>query len=209
LRVRFRNTDLEGEFRADLRITMKKVAPLLFCFIVFSILSVSTQTPLPFILEPSTAMAASAQEALTALKKLQSRCEIGISYRDYSGALADANYEVKEYKNSDAARQNQELKYIIAMALGDYIIAENIWEIKVGARKHFVEPNDELWQLFLKIYPDAIYLMKTEYSDILKKSTQSAYLEEMLSYAWGEAGKKIQKANALMAAGPSKKSKKK
>lgn len=153
---------------------------------------------------------ASADEALTALKKLRSRCEVGISYRDYSGAIADANYEVKEYLGSSQAKQYPEVAKYINGALLDYVYAVALWHSKFATRwGEFVDPDDYRWKSFIEMYPDAGYLMKTEYSDVLKENITNVYLPVMLSYIWEQAGNKIDKACDLKVSIPPRESKKK
>lgn len=167
------------------------------------------------IVSTSSAFAGSSKQALTALKKFRSRCEVGISYRDYSKELADANYEVKEYLDSSEAKSNPKLTQCISGALLDYLHAGSLWEFKVNLCPglELVPPNHDLWKLFIKSYPDAVYLMETRttHNDILKKNITSTdvYFPEIISYIWKQAGNKIDEASELMISKPATKSRRK
>jgi hypothetical protein len=53
----------------------------------------------------ATAFAESAKEAIRALRKLEAKIEVGISYADYLTALGDANFEAKMFLESPEAKE--------------------------------------------------------------------------------------------------------
>ena len=81
-----------------------------------------------------TAFAQSAKEAVFGLKKLQARCQSGISYNDYSNALADAKFPVNLFMESKEAKKNPELTDSINRVMKHYEYAGGLWNIKISDR---------------------------------------------------------------------------
>lgn len=177
---------------------------------VFALLIASIYSLLAF----SMSSAATDETALTSLKKFRSKCEVGIAYRDYSNALSDVNYEVKEYLDTNEVKRNPELAKYITEALSHYVYAGKLWNTAVSdtyIRQTYrgIPPESQLWKTFLTAYPEANSLMHSIYSDEIKMTYTFATLEEMLSFIWQEAAKNIDGASALMASSPAKQPKKK
>ena len=145
--------------------------------------------------ELATSASSGVSEALTALKKFQSRCDVGISYRDYAGALADVNYAVKEYLESTQATNNPDVAKSIRAAYMHYEIAGELWKLVLSQHSEFrnlIFPGTGIWKAFIAGYPEASYLMKTT------QNTTSAWFPDMLSYIWGKAAENIDKVRDLV-----------
>jgi|YelNatPaOPRAMG01_1025707.scaffolds.fasta_scaffold76262_2 hypothetical protein len=80
------------------------------------------------------ANAQSAKEAIEALKKLESRVQVGISYKDYGPALGETHYKVKNYLDSPESKKNSKLRNSIEKALNHYIYANDIWKYKFAGK---------------------------------------------------------------------------
>jgi hypothetical protein len=80
---------------------------------------------------PHTVFGQSAKEAIRALKKLEARVQVGISYRDYAPALGDAQFEVNLFLESPEAKSKSELSQSIKKAMELYLQANTIWGEKV------------------------------------------------------------------------------
>jgi hypothetical protein len=76
----------------------------------------------------SAAFAETAKDAIKALKRLEAKCQIGISYRDYTPALGDAKLDVNMYLESEEANNNKQLAEDISEAMAFYVYAKEIWE---------------------------------------------------------------------------------
>lgn len=151
---------------------------------------------------------AGGDEALTSLKKFRSRCEVGISYVEYSGALADAQYQVKEYVESRDAERNPEFAQYMSKALFDYRIAGTLWNIKASLPPgDYVYEENDLWAQFVKVYPDGVQLLETAHGKYVENMRYTLF-PVMLSYIWEQASQKIDKASALMNDRHTRKSKK-
>lgn len=72
----------------------------------------------------------SAKTVLSALKKLDAKTSAGISYQDYSPALADVIYETSEFVEGDYGKFNEEFSAEILEAKEDYERAGAIWDVK-------------------------------------------------------------------------------
>jgi len=86
------------------------------------------------VLFPSLVFAQSAKDAVRALKKLEARCQAGISYKDYSPALGDAKFEVNMFMGTHEAKQKPELASSIQKAMQHYETAAFVWKLKFVGR---------------------------------------------------------------------------
>jgi len=97
----------------------------------------------------------SAKNAVKALKKLEARCQAGISYRDYSPALGEAKFETNMFLQSKDAEDFKELRSSISKAVGHYEYANVIWQYKFLLNKDLFELDSDFSKSFLKAYPEA------------------------------------------------------
>jgi len=111
---------------------MKKFTTILFIFFISIMLSVS-------------AYAETAKDAIMGLKKLQARCQSGISYRDYSNALGEAKFPVNLFMESAEAKKIPELTDSIKIVMGHYEYAGYIWHEKIAAISKSTPDPVEYW----------------------------------------------------------------
>ena len=161
----------------------------------------TSSTPQPFTVkeEPSSKIGGSAKEAIRALKKLEARCEAGISYKDYGPALGDAKFEVNLFLESAEARNKAKLAEAIEAVIGHYEFAATVWRRKVSDRfGNFIAINSELGQTVLKLYPSANkdYREGGALSQLMQKP--AIWVDALLSVIWGEATKDLKRATALL-----------
>jgi hypothetical protein len=90
---------------------------------------------LVIIILPGIAFGQSAKDAFKALKKLEAKCQSGISYRDYGPALGDAKFEFNMFLESEEAKIKPELANSINKAMGHYIAAGTIWDTFLALTK--------------------------------------------------------------------------
>ena len=114
---------------------------------------------LVIILFPTIAIADSAKEAVRALKKLEARCQTGISYKDYAPALGDAKFEVNLFIEGREATKKPELTRMISQTMKDYEMAQTVWAKKFSDQQltvsSYIFREDPLYNLLLQEYPDA------------------------------------------------------
>jgi hypothetical protein len=114
----------------------------------------------------SDVFAQSATEAITALKKLQMKCETGLLYNDYLPALTEAKTPVMAYIESPASKNTPEFSEALGSALEHYELAGSIFEymFHAGAGQHFVSSQDPtLFHKIQRAYPELhIYEQKDE-----------------------------------------------
>jgi len=112
---------------------------------------------------PTSVFGQSAKEAYKALKKLEAKCQIGISYSDYVSTLGDAKYEVNLFLGSNAADRQQAISSSINKVIEHYNNILLVWRYKLEGLRIF-HPNhddinlpvtDPLGQLMLSFYPEA------------------------------------------------------
>jgi hypothetical protein len=75
----------------------------------------------------------SAKEAVLALKKLRAKTEIGMSYRDYSVALGDANFPVQLFLEGDKASLVPHFSDSLRKSLKWFEAAAELWAGQIEA----------------------------------------------------------------------------
>jgi|SRR3989339_300780 len=146
-----------------------------------------------------TAFAQSAKEALFGLKKLQARCQVGISYKDYSNAVADAKFPVNLFMESANAKQSPELTDLMKAVMKHYEYAGYLWNRKMSVRPSgynleedllqggFIEVSSPLGKEFHNLYPET-------------KAIRGSYVLDLaLSDIWGKATQELESATKLYA----------
>lgn len=99
---------------------------------------------------------ATAIEAINALKKLQARVEVGISYRDYSPALGEVKYAVDMFLTSQSAKDFPALVIEINKAFANFTMAGLIWDekFKGDGIQDLLKSNHPIVAEILKLNPD-------------------------------------------------------
>jgi hypothetical protein len=93
--------------------------------------------PLCFVfifLFPSIGYTQSPKEAYRALKKIEARCQTGISYRDYGSSLGDAKFELNMFFEGPEAKDKPELVYFLKEAMKYYEEALDLWSRNIRLR---------------------------------------------------------------------------
>jgi len=141
----------------------------------------------------SPVRAQSASDALVALQKLQTRCETGISYRDYSSALADAKFPVRQFIESENAASHPELVAVFSKAVEHYEFAGALWNAKFSAPRDdrmlsggFIYHKGPLGTNIKSAYPDA-FMMKNYFP-----------VDAMLPFLWSKASGELAEAKKLL-----------
>jgi hypothetical protein len=83
-----------------------------------------------FIGLSGTAFGQPANEAIEALQKLSSKCDTGISFRDYTRAVGDTSFAVKSYLDNPESNKNHRLKESIQKAWGHFLMAKDAWNLR-------------------------------------------------------------------------------
>jgi hypothetical protein len=136
----------------------------------------------------------SAKEALNALKKLDTVVQTGVSYRDYSGVLADAKHPVSLFLESSEAKLNQELADAFRNAVAHHDFALGVWRLKFSGRKaeDYFNEDTQVFQVILQAYPDT----PTGFAAYVKK--RYILIGDVLSFLWGKASTEIGTATKLV-----------
>jgi len=160
---------------------------------------------------PTSALAESAKQAVRALKKLEARCQVGISYKDYGAVLGDAKFEVNLFLEGLEAKKRPRLAESVDKVMGHYEFAETVWRHKfTGGRgvRETISLESDLGQAILKFYPTANkdfkeggalvtfekfsskYYERTEYTAI--------FVDAVLPIIWKEASDELKKTTSLL-----------
>jgi hypothetical protein len=146
------------------------------------------------IIAPSLVFGQSAKEAVVAFKKLQNKIETGISYRDYSPAVADAKFPAKLFLESAEAKKEPDLAESLSKIANHYDSAIAVWEYKFSGDRDC--PSGWICEPILsnvkKIYPDA--------PSHIAGYTRKPYMEisEVLLFIWGKASDELKMASNLL-----------
>ena len=164
---------------------MKKTFFLLSLFSV--VLIVLLMTPLVF--------GQSAKDAVMALKKLEVKVGTGISYIDYSTAVADAKFPVKLFLESSESKSEAELSSSLQKAIEHYEFANSVWHIKFTCGTTITEYMHAgcNYSIFSKIMRD--------YPSVIVHSTfgqKSIGIDNAIVTIWEKAAQEVQIASDLL-----------
>lgn len=106
-----------------------------------------------------------AKDAIEALQKLNARSETGISYKDYTPALGEANYKVKPYLESSDSNKNPKLKEEIRKTWVHYLAANEVLKYKFTRysmsntpdsfdRNSYIKTDGQMINELVKLYPE-------------------------------------------------------
>lgn len=73
----------------------------------------------------------SARNALNAVKKVEARTEVSISYKDYPTVVGEAWADVKIFTESPEGKKLPEFSFLLVSAMGKYKFALDVWRVKV------------------------------------------------------------------------------
>lgn len=133
-----------------------------------------------------TKTSALGNEALTALKRLEARTEVGVSKTAYSSALGEAYFSVKQFLESADAKSMPELGKALTKTVYWYKAADEFWDIKVDRLYLLCDSIDER---LCAQYAELLPAKKREYTSV----------SGMLQRALEEASKELAKASNLNA----------
>jgi len=96
-----------------------------------------------------------AREAVKALKRLEARFQVGISYSDYMQEFGNAKHSVNLFLESQEARK----KFLLTNSIRNTMVhiknAAKVWEYKSKYARDYVPKTRGDLQLYLDLYPDA------------------------------------------------------
>jgi hypothetical protein len=154
------------------------------------------------LLVSSICYAQSGKEAVRALQKLQTRVEVGISYRDYAPALGDAKFEVDLFLKSPEAKEKEKLASRIERVMLDHRLALSVWglyfaKLQQGLTRQGIIPIEDIQNL--KGTSPEINMRLT---DVIRNSPvrdkRFVFLSDVLNVMWKDAEKALQEANDLL-----------
>lgn len=162
-----------------------------------------------FVGLPGTAFGQTAKDAIEALQKLSSRCDMGISYKDYSPALGEANLKVKSYLENPESNKNPKLKESIQKTWGHFLMAKEAWDLRFARVGVAVIPELLTPGKGLTGESDKVVMSKliSSYPELSQKliDGKSLALTDVVQVAWTYAAKELNFASRLLALQPKKK----
>jgi hypothetical protein len=150
-----------------------------------------------FFTIPNISLAQSSHEAFKALKKLETRCQVGISYSDYKRDLGDVVYEVSSYTDSLKAKRLSNLTDAMATAVAHYVFAGRVWELKMIGDKVIIK-DDQAYREILKIYPKANKDISQGGALINFTGKTSIYIDALIPIIWSEASLAVREVERIM-----------
>jgi hypothetical protein len=165
---------------------------------------------IPFFIAP-LAYGQSARDAVKALKRIEARADMGISYSEYVLAVADARVEVQMYLESHEAKQKAEMTGLIKKILGHYETVREVWKNKVSRTQdlgtvfgHLICLNDDpegaLGRRLLKQYPQAN--QQVDHGGALTKRKkdrcEEVLVDNLIHIIWQEASRDLLQATRML-----------
>lgn len=144
----------------------------------------------------------SAKNAYKALKKLEARCDAGISYKDYAPVLGEARFEVNMFLDSTDAKKFPEIINSLTKALEHFTFVKSMWDIKFrgSAVENFVRLDSRDGNIFLMNYPDATSDMKDGGATMYANYAQARviYIDAAISFILNEASNELETSKKLI-----------
>jgi hypothetical protein len=144
------------------------------------------------LLLSNIAFAQSSKDAVRALKKLQAKCTVGVSYRDYGNALGDTKFEVDLFLESKKARENIPLTQHVRKAMEYYEGAANIWNVSIISGDHYYVARSSTVRNIIQQYPETSEAIWTP------NVAEMFDFGKALSIMWGKASEELEKAVTLL-----------
>jgi len=140
-------------------------------------------------------------EAVNALKKLQARTQVGITYKDYAPALGEAKFALNLFVESSQSKDFPELVQILNSAFETFKISGEVWDDKFSGRRYAY--GDDL--TFKKYHP----LIFSKYPEADKNlgeggivwrdgNNELINIGKTVSFLFSKANEDIQKASAMI-----------
>jgi|GEM_PF-437455 hypothetical protein len=151
--------------------------------------------------KPTVTLSESAKEAIRALKKLEARCQAGISYKDYGPALGDAKFAVNLFLESPEAKVKDEFTDAIKKVMSHYETGGKVWQKKFSGRgvSNVIvrnEPDYGYFRSILELYPKAMNDFNNGGAILDKRNT--IVIDPLVSIIWEEAFKELKRATNLL-----------
>lgn len=137
-----------------------------------------------------------ARGALVALRKLDARVSVGISYRDYPSVLSDAKFAVGQFSRSEAARNLREMDTRLENVLHHYDTALDLWRVR------FADPRGRASETFDRFENERLYdRLMTKYAGRVQAAMvngRSLHYGATLSVIWGAARQELDEADRAL-----------
>ena len=161
---------------------MKKCLIISFVFIISLIFSIS-------------ANAQSAKNAVRTLEKLETRCESGVSYQDYSIALMNAKLPVNSYLESPGSSNNSALADSIKKIMAHYEFVGRAWQ---DANSNEGNPTPFSAGMELEIIGRYPITDKPISEGGARQNNRTLMKENVIMIIWGVASGELKKAKLLL-----------
>jgi hypothetical protein len=141
-----------------------------------------------------------ARDAIETMKKIGARVDIGISYKDYTAVLGEANYKIKPYLNEQDSNKNLKLKESIQKTWVHYVTANQVWEYQF-VRGHSSTPSLLDRNSYIKTDAQFIDLLIKSYPEVSQKIQDGRFLafSDALVVIWKAAATELNFAVKLLA----------
>ena len=153
-------------------------------------------------------LAQSDKNAFRALKKLEAKCQVGISHKDYISALGDTKFEVNMFLESSKAAKNPELAASLKKAMIHYEMAGKVItynsSLPGGGGFLFMVPGPmdtgyEVGKAMLKLYPKANKNIENGGALTGEGSPRGVVdVSALVRIIWQEASAELKKASFIL-----------
>lgn len=133
----------------------------------------------------STAYSQSWNDPIRALKKLEAKVEVGISYRDYLSMLGETKFEIKQFEESNDSGKFTNVRRSVREAFYAYEIAGVIWEQKINLGQEFVSADNDFGMTLLRSCPG-------------QTGRKGIAMTACMSELWSKAAKETESAAILL-----------
>jgi hypothetical protein len=160
---------------------------------------------------PSLLYGQPGKDAYRALKKIEAATQTGITYRDYTKLLSDAQLELNLFEESEEAKLNSTLTSSFGIAFSHYKAAGIVWKDKIDGLEfvivymknptdYFNSPgNKNRVEHLSKVFPES--MKKTNEGGLIEEDSFGTGIisaRSITQFLWKEASKELRKASKLL-----------
>jgi hypothetical protein len=167
------------------------------------------------LLPISAAYAETANDAFRALKRLEAKCQSGISYKDFSLALGYSKFTLNMYLEEKDPSKSSSVTKSMLIAYDHYEFAKTMWDFKFTSKMEIIPTTSDwgidLSKIIFSRYPEAN--RSTTDGGVIYKSTlklpdeaikagikldDDIYLDGVVSYAFNKASSELKTTASLL-----------
>jgi len=140
--------------------------------------------------------AQTAEIALNALKKIDSKIRVGITFNDYLKEVGDAKHQVNLFLENKALDSYVKTKTNIRNIMIHFEVVANAWKLKIKGKRYITRDlfgDNQLHDTIVKHYP-----MVKPSSEYFRRESSNFEIDDAMQLIWLQASEEIKVASKIL-----------